>query len=81
MKTDQIRVFSVVVYRKAVAKSNLQSVQPNVSTSGQTDSLQPSSTVDWTVSAFIIIIISPTEPRQTDFKPTKRSKTNINTKF
>ncbi|XP_037834191.1 diacylglycerol kinase zeta isoform X2 [Kryptolebias marmoratus] len=36
---------------KAVAKSSLQHVQPNVSTSGPTDSLQPSSTVDWTENA------------------------------
>lgn len=41
-----------VFCRKAIAKSGLQhaSTQPNVSTSGQSDLLQPSSTIDWTVS-------------------------------
>ncbi|XP_037834194.1 diacylglycerol kinase zeta isoform X5 [Kryptolebias marmoratus] len=47
------RTFGLRIFcrRKAVAKSSLQHVQPNVSTSGPTDSLQPSSTVDWTENA------------------------------
>ncbi|XP_072242876.1 LOW QUALITY PROTEIN: diacylglycerol kinase zeta-like [Leuresthes tenuis] len=38
---------------KAIAKSGLQhgAAQPNVSTSGQSDSLQPNSTIDWTENA------------------------------
>lgn len=50
----------VVFCRKAIAKSS-QHVQANVSTSRQTDSLPPSSTVDWTVSNAVISSQPPEE--------------------
>uniref|UniRef100_A0A8C6PME8 Diacylglycerol kinase n=1 Tax=Nothobranchius furzeri TaxID=105023 RepID=A0A8C6PME8_NOTFU len=37
--------------RKAITKSSLQNIQPNMSTLGQTDLLQPNSNIDWTESA------------------------------
>uniref|UniRef100_A0A8C6VWV4 Diacylglycerol kinase n=1 Tax=Nothobranchius furzeri TaxID=105023 RepID=A0A8C6VWV4_NOTFU len=36
---------------KAITKSSLQNIQPNMSTLGQTDLLQPNSNIDWTESA------------------------------
>uniref|UniRef100_A0A1A8H9Y8 Diacylglycerol kinase n=1 Tax=Nothobranchius korthausae TaxID=1143690 RepID=A0A1A8H9Y8_9TELE len=46
-KTFRLRIFR----RKAITKSSLQNIQPNMSTSGQTDLLQPNSNIDWTESA------------------------------
>uniref|UniRef100_A0A1A7YEI5 Diacylglycerol kinase n=1 Tax=Iconisemion striatum TaxID=60296 RepID=A0A1A7YEI5_9TELE len=47
------RTFGLRIFcrRKAITKSGLQNIQPNMSMSGQTDLLLPNSTIDWTESA------------------------------
>uniref|UniRef100_A0A3B5MAQ8 Uncharacterized protein n=1 Tax=Xiphophorus couchianus TaxID=32473 RepID=A0A3B5MAQ8_9TELE len=51
MKLSQ-RVFSSsTVFRKAIAKSGLQNAATQSNASGQTDSQQPNSTIDWSENA------------------------------